>query len=196
MRPSDRSDVCTLVAHSILADFGIFDVVFLTADLCDRDIPAGDLSIDLLNEIMPNNDQLMAIHVNGSDLRDAIEHGIDSYHFQGLAAAYPKIAGVRFRVKLKAPYGQRVKGVQVMNSHCSWKPLDETQNYRVLTTQSLAAGTHHYWSLTRSSVQLATKTRVKDAFWFFATSTCVLRDPFRQPKQVLQVGNRTRAAVA
>ena len=83
----DGSDVCSVVAHALLADFEIFDVVFLHSGLCQSEIRSGDLTREDVEKILPYNEELVAIQLNGSDLLAALEHGLDQFYSQRLRDA-------------------------------------------------------------------------------------------------------------
>ena len=181
------TDVGSVVAQALLADFGVFDVVFLPANAFAGPLHQGTVSATEMEQILPWNDELVALRLNGTDLKEAVEHGVDQYHFHDNHDAYPRLAGIRFQVKLDQPYGERVQKVELMNVNCNWKALQPDKEYSILTTQHLADGGLDYRSLTRPRTRLSTQTGLRDAYWFHATSTCVIRNPYRKPKKAAAV---------
>ena len=182
--PQDGTPVCGVVAHSLLSEFEIFDVVFLHDGLCRRDIPAGPLSKEIVDDMLPYDQNLVVLNLNGSDLLAALEHGLDLRHNHGISDAYPATAGVRFRVNMKTPYGHRISRAEILNTSCEWKPVRPRQTYQVLTTESLADGYFDYPFLTRAVSRTNTDIGVSDSIWNHARSTCGLRDPYFRPKMM------------
>jgi hypothetical protein len=173
-------DVCNVVAHALLADFEIFHVVLLHSAMCQDEIRSGDFTRQDVERVLPYNDELVGIVLNGSDLLAAIEHGLDVFHTQHVKEAYPIVAGIRFHLDLKEPYGRRVAQPEVFDDKCRWQPLRPTAEYDVLVPASLAnGGSYDYAALTRAKTRASSNIGLTDAFWFYAQGVCIVRDPFR-----------------
>lgn len=178
-----ESDVCTLVTHALLAELSVFDVVFLTSGHCQDEIFPGAFTFEDAARALPYNEELIALHLNGSNLLSAIEHGLDQFHRNGLEAAYPRLAGIRFVVSPNWPFGRRISRPEILNRGCHWHPVIPDKIYSILTTQSLAEGGYHYHALTRVVSRDGTGLHLTDMFYEHAQTTCILRDPFARPKQ-------------
>jgi hypothetical protein len=190
--PEDGTTVCGVVAHALLTDFEIFDVVLLHDGLCQAEIPFGTLTRGKVEAALPSNQQLVSLNLNGSDLLAALEHGIDMFHFQNVPEASPVVAGFRFDVNLDNPYGDRVSHAEILDYECQWKPIQLERIYYVLTNEALADGAYDYAALTRANFRTQIKSGVTDAFWFYSESVCVLRDPYPRPvRQGLSVCEAT-----
>jgi hypothetical protein len=184
--PEDGTNVCGVVAHALLTDFEVFDVVLLNDGLCQAEIPVGTLTRGKVEAVLPNNQELVSLNLNGSDLLAALEHGIDMLHFQNVPEASPVVAGIRFDVNLDNPYGDRVSQAEILDYECQWKPIQLQHFYYVLTNEALADGAYDYAALTRAKARTQTKVGVTDAFWFYSESVCVLRDPYPRPRSIRQ----------
>lgn len=179
------TDAATVVTYSLLAQDGVSDVVLLPAHAIQSEIQATqDFKVADLQRLIPNDEALVYMQINGSDILDAIEHGIDQHHSRGMDTAYPKVAGIRFLVTPNNPRGQRVSQAEIMTATCKWDAVDNSQYYHLLTTESLANGDYGYTSLSRTHFRTRTSRSLRDTFWYFAVTVGVLRDPFRRPIQV------------
>jgi hypothetical protein len=178
------SDVCTVVTQSILADFAIFDVVFLHEGTCQSEIPSGTFTKDMVAKVLPHNDELVGIQLYGTDILQALEHGVNQSRVNDNREAYPRVAGLRFQVDFDKPYGNRISEAEIMTMGCRWKAVNLKKEYNVLTSRFLAEGGHGYDSLTRTQLRIiGTGHGVTESFWFHVLSTCKILDPFRSPIQ-------------
>jgi hypothetical protein len=176
------SDACTVVTHAILADFEVFDVVMLHEGTCQSEISSGSFTQVQAQKLLPSNEELVGLQLNGTDIVQALEHGLDQFRNQGDREAYPRVAGLRFHVDFSKPYSRRVSQAEILTPGCRWKAIDLKKDYNVLTSRFLAEGGLGYGSLTRTRTRvIGTGIGVTDSFWFYATSTCNILDPFRRP---------------
>lgn len=180
--PQDGTGVCGVVAHALLREFEIFDIVLLNDGLCHDEMNPGVLTRQDVESVLPFNQDLVALKLNGSDLLAALEHGLDLNHAHGVKQAYPALAGIRFKVNLNTPYGNRISRPQVLDSSCRWQPLKPRATYQVLTNEALANGYYDYFPLTKAISRTETKMGVTDVFWQHSQSACTIRDPYpRRP---------------
>jgi len=177
-----QTDTCTLVTHSLLADYSVFDIVFLHSGHCQAELSAGDLTEAMTLKALPYNENLVGIQINGSELLAALEHGFDLKHGRGVEEASPRLAGIRFRVSPRKDYGQRISAPEILSQTCRWRALDPAQVYNVLTTESLTNGAYRYTELRSGWPRTDIGIRLTDAFYDHAKSVCEIRDPFRRPK--------------
>jgi hypothetical protein len=179
------SDVCTVVTQSILADFAVFDVVLLHEGTCQSEIPSGTFTKDMVAKVLPHNDELVGIQLYGTDILQALEHGVNqSSRFNNNREAHPRVAGLRFQVDYDKPYGDRISEAEIMTMGCRWKAVNLETEYNVLTSRFLAEGGFGYDSLTRTRLRIiGTGHGVTESFWFHVLSTCKILDPFRPPIQ-------------
>ena len=191
----DGTGICTVVAHALLREFEDFDAVFLHEGLCQEGLESGTLTREDVDAVLPYNQELVALNINGSDLLAALEHGLDLNHFHNMYDSYPTIAGIRFHVNLKTPYGNRISKAQILGDNCEWKPLKLRETYRILTNEALANGYYDYPFFTRASRDRTwerTKFTVSDTFWHHAQSICTVRDPFPRPPVLTPPTRSTR----
>ncbi|KAL7577569.1 hypothetical protein ACA910_015097 [Epithemia clementina (nom. ined.)] len=201
--PCSKRESCMLVAENILAHFGsAFDMVFLAGEVCQDKFHLGNLTMDTLRNILPNDEKLVGLSLNGTDLVEAVEHGLSKVENNASQCRFgpkangsdhfPIVAGVKFGVEDPAavdktfpttimsghqPQGTRIKDVMVLSPHCSWKPIDLRASYSVLTTESMAFGKWGYSALARSYGYWDTGRTLRNVFWEQALTTCSVEQP-------------------
>jgi hypothetical protein len=176
----DFQDTCAFVAHSFLLEFEIYDVVLLPVDACQEELREGELSYAGARQVLPSNEELVALIIPGSMLLNALQHGF----LHAPLGGEPRMAGVRF--ELSPTDG--LFNIQTLTGGCRWKPLDTAGSYNVLTVESLAHGAFGY-ELLHGGTSVATSGRaaymhrkLTDMFYKHANYVCWLTDPFRKPR--------------
>jgi 2',3'-cyclic-nucleotide 2'-phosphodiesterase (5'-nucleotidase family) len=130
----------------------------------DTIYPAGNLTYQILYEILPYRDEIVEITMTGRDIRQALEcsasalgpeqTGIDS-------GGFLQVSGIHYTIDLNGtPYtatyngsvlvavedpGYRVTEVTVQEADGSLAPLDDEEMYSVLVNAWLAGGGDGYW---------------------------------------------------
>ncbi len=111
------------------------DIAFQNGGGLRRDLPAGDITMGLMYEIMPFDNTLYTFELTGAQVKAAVEHGIMSTdmnpgQFSGLMVQYDS----------KKPAGQRIVKITLADG----KPLVDTQLYKVVTNDFQATGGDKY----------------------------------------------------
>lgn len=184
-RPSDGSDICRVVAHGLLVELEIFDIVFLHQGLCQGEIYAGPFDRRDLDHVFPGNEELVMLQLNASDILAALEYGIHQHYVFDASIVSPSVAGIRFKVDLQQPYGHRVVQAEILDHDCQWMPPDPVRTYNVLTSEALIDKQLGYFMFSDARYKVRTNFRVADSFWWYAQSVCALRDPYQR-----RYGNR------
>jgi 5'-nucleotidase/UDP-sugar diphosphatase len=135
----------------------------------DTVYPPGNITYLILYEMLPYRDEIVAIQMKGSDIRQALEcsasalgpgnEGIDS-------GGFLQVSGLHYSIDMNAtPYsadyngselvkvkdaGSRVTSVTVEEPDGSYTPLDDERTYAVLVNAWLAGGGDGYWIFTGS----------------------------------------------
>ena len=181
------SDVCSFVAEAIHADIPVFDMVLINRGSCNHvDIQQGLFTHHEASQVLPYQNELVGLLLQGKDIIIALEHGISaSLMTTKLFGAYPTTAGVRFEVDTTREKGGRVSQVEIMKHNCEYEPLDPEKYYTVLTNQYLARGGDGYgvFPLMAKST-IPTRISETDSFWFHAHSTCRLETPWKTKRQL------------
>lgn len=174
------SDLCSMVALALLGEYEIVDVVFLEAGLCHTDLEAGPLTREKVSHVFPFDQELVILHLNGSNLAEALEHGIDQIHFREVPEAYPRVAGIQFHADLSRPYGQRVTDIDILNHSCRWDRIVLDKTYLVLANEDIARGGYEYSALAKYQSLTPIRHSVAEAFWTYSEAVCEVVDPMRR----------------
>jgi len=185
------TDACSVVAHALQVDLQVFDVVLLPASSCQAEIRAGNFTLEDARRVLPNNEELVALRISGSQLIAGLEYGTQQWLLgpnTAEAAAEPKVAGIRYMVDRTKDKGERLSQAEILSPSCRWKPVVPDKLYHLLTTQRLAEGQHGYHlttckDLSKCGTAAFAKMRLADEFWRHLNDVCVLRDPRRRPIQ-------------
>ena len=135
--------------------------------------------------------ELVMIHIQGSQLVTAMERGIQKLFDDKAAAdsglnsstpsgAYPYGAGIRWSVNMTAPFPKRLYDIQV-NPRMSfdWEPINLHQAYTVVTTSYLQAGgdSYHEFSAVEEEHVIHTGLYSLEAFVGYCEGREILVEP-------------------
>jgi 5'-nucleotidase/UDP-sugar diphosphatase len=105
-----------------------------------RDIPAGDISVAEIYELLPFNNTLVIIDLTGAQLLSALEEAVDFQLAGGNRGPYLYVAGISFRIDESAKKDMRIRDVRVKLSDGSYGAIEGVKTYRVVTSSYLAGG--------------------------------------------------------
>lgn len=101
-------------------------------------IPAGNITVGQVNEVLPFGNTLVALELKGSEVLAALENGVSQWE-QTAGRFLSGVAGIRYTFDLSRPAGSRVTQVQVQTP-TGFQPLDPNVTYRVVTNSFIASG--------------------------------------------------------
>ncbi len=100
-------------------------------------IDKGEITRGEVISVLPFGNTVVVKNVKGSELLNAVEHGLSEYPaHEGL---FPQVAGISFVFAKDRPAGERVLEIEV-----NGKPLDYDKIYKVATNDFMAAGGDGY----------------------------------------------------
>ena len=154
------------------------------------DIVTGRFTVADAYQILPYNERLWKIQVQGLDILTVLEQVLESTFGirTGDKRDYPYAAGLRFAVNASAPYQNRVLKPEVNRrlEESAWEPLDLAATYTVVASRNLLTG----GTLVRDTPYAAFEQAYKNHYpegttWMQTTTTFiefaekqeVLRDP-------------------
>jgi 5'-nucleotidase / UDP-sugar diphosphatase len=91
---------------------------------------------DVLAEL-PFGNRVVAIEVNGLDLRRALENGLSQ--LPNASGRFPQVSGLTIEADVRRPAGNRITAIRVGDA-----PLDDSKTYRVATNDFMARGGDGY----------------------------------------------------
>lgn len=119
-----------------------------------RDLPAGDITMGVLYEIMPFDNTLYTMDLTGKQVRAAIEHGIMSADFNP-----GQFSGVMVKYDSTKPAGERIVEIKMADG----SKLDDNKLYKVVTNDFQADGGDKYVMLKEGVNRVDTSIPVRDA---------------------------------
>lgn len=119
-----------------------------------RDIPAGDVTMGLMYELMPFDNTLFTMELTGKQVRAALEHGIMPETFKA-----GQFSGVMVKYDSSKPAGERIVEVRLLDGSL----LDDNKTYKVVTNDFQAGGGDAYVMFKEGKNSVDTGIPVRDA---------------------------------
>jgi 2',3'-cyclic-nucleotide 2'-phosphodiesterase/3'-nucleotidase len=119
-----------------------------------RDLPAGDITMGLMYEIMPFDNTLFTMDLTGKQVKAAIEHGIMSEDFKP-----GQFSGLMVKYDSKKAAGERIVSITLADG----TPLDDNKLYKVVTNDFQAGGGDKYVMFTEGVNGKDTSIPVREA---------------------------------
>lgn len=122
------------------------DIAIQNAGGVRTDLPAGQLTLGAIYELLPFSNTLVQLQMTGSEIKMALEDGLDfALQEDGSTGAYPYASGLRWAVDVTQPKGSRFSNLEVsVNDGDPWTPIDNTSTYDVVTNSFAASGGDGY----------------------------------------------------
>jgi 2',3'-cyclic-nucleotide 2'-phosphodiesterase/3'-nucleotidase/5'-nucleotidase len=118
-----------------------------------RDIPAGNITMGVMYELMPFDNTLFTFELTGKQVKQAIEHGIMSATF-----VPGQFSGVKVKYDSSKPEGQRIIQITTLDG----KALDDNKLYKVVTNDFQAGGGDGYVMFKEGKNQVDTSIPVRE----------------------------------
>ena len=139
---NDRYGESTLAEHFtdlLLKGFNA-DIAILNGGAFRSDIPAGPITLRVMEQAYPYKDQIVVMQLKGSDILAALEYGIGNNSIGEV-----RFAGVKLGVDIDLPQGNRI----IENRLTDNSSIDPNKQYKVVTNEFLAKGGDGYTTLTK-----------------------------------------------
>jgi 5'-nucleotidase/UDP-sugar diphosphatase len=146
-RKSCRADVCemgVLVADAMLAsvkDQGI-NLAIQNGGGLRASIDAGDITMGEVLTVLPFQNALATFKLNGAGVIAALENGFS--RGRGEAGRFPQVAGMKVTWNPAADSGSRVVSAMVQGADGTYKPVDKSAVYGVVTNNYMRGGGDGY----------------------------------------------------
>lgn len=118
-----------------------------------RDIPAGDITMGIMYELMPFDNTLYTFELTGKQVKAALEHGIMPETF-----APGQFSGVKVKYDSSKAKGERIVEVKMLDGSL----LDENKIYKVVTNDFQAGGGDGYVMFKEGKKQIDTSIPIRD----------------------------------
>lgn len=131
-----ETNLGNLVADAMINESGA-DVAITNGGGIRASIPVGQITKGDVITVLPFGNYIVTKEVKGSDIKAAIENGIDSY--PGAKGAFPHVAGFKYSFDSNLPAGARVTSLTI-----NGKAMDMNKTYVLATNNFMAAGGDGY----------------------------------------------------
>jgi 5'-nucleotidase/UDP-sugar diphosphatase len=175
-------DIQQLVAEAFLEQgqrFGGADISLQNAGGVRIDIASGDITVGKVYTLLPFKNTLYRLVLTGTQVKSAIEDGVDSVINGTGTGAYPYTGGLRFKVDMNQAKGSRVSALEVRDSTGTWKALDPAASYKLITNNFTADGGDKYDTLKTIPANLREDTFLDyaDSFLQYVRTKSTLAKP-------------------
>lgn len=100
-------------------------------------IRRGPVTMRDIYAVLPFNNYIVAVRMNGRQLRETLEHGVSGV--EKSEGRFPQVSGIKFVFDPSRPVGKRIGSIMVSGTE-----LDETRDYVIATLDFMAAGGDGY----------------------------------------------------
>lgn len=151
-----------LAADAVRA-WGRADIALLPSEDFGTNLPAGEVTEEMLSACLQNNSALAVVEMTAAQLREMLEIGVshivvtqasvvdwEASDFPG----YLQISGLRVTYDLAAPAGERVYQL-TLEDGTAVDPRDYATRYRVVSTRELLLGGYGYPTFQEEALEAA-----------------------------------------
>ena len=105
-------------------------------------IPAGDVTMGQVLEVLPFGNQIATFGLKGSDVWAALENGVSQFEDQ--KGRFPQVGGLEYTFDPSQAVGSRIVSVEVKNADGSYGPIDLNAVYEVASNDFMRHGGDGY----------------------------------------------------
>lgn len=149
------SQITPLVADSFFwkaNQLGIkADMAIQNAGSVRIDLAAGDLTFGDIYELLPFENTMFVLDIQGQKIKECFESLIDRIQNPDNDGAFPYTSNMKFTIDMNQPSGNRLTKMEIKDANCNWIPLDPDKEYRVVTNAYLASGKDGYDVLSQTT---------------------------------------------
>lgn len=169
-----------LGANAMLAAVPGARVALLNYGAVRKDLRSGVISVGDVLEVMPFGNTLVAVDLTGSELKQALEEGIQfllEKYGRG-KQALPYVAGISLNVNLAAEPGKRITSLAIREASGGYRPVNPAITYRTVVNSFIAGGGDGFTSI-KSARGFRNDTGIidSDALRDYLMSLLTIRNP-------------------
>ncbi len=105
-------------------------------------IPAGDVTMGNVLEVLPFGNQIATFGLKGSDVWAALENGVSRY--EDVKGCFPHVGGLKYSFNPALEVGSRIISVEVKNADGTYSPIDLNAVYKVAANDFMRHGGDGY----------------------------------------------------
>lgn len=143
---ANGGDIQQLVTEAYLLRSFEADVAIQNAGGVRIDIPAGEISIELVYTLLPFANTLVNLDMTGAEIKQVLEEAVANFQDNdGSTGSYPYAANLRWELDLSQPFGSRFANIEIRRKGTdAWVPLQDSDEVKVVTNSFIAAGRDGY----------------------------------------------------
>lgn len=106
-------------------------------------LPQGDITLGDVMQTAPFGQTIEVVTLYGKYLEQMFEHSVANYSYKNRKGQFLQVSGMRVAYNLTAPPNKRVVSIKILCTKCEvpvYKPLEECEIYKVVTTDFVARG--------------------------------------------------------
>ena len=142
---SGGSQIAPLVAHAFYTRVPDADMALINAGALRTDLYPGAISIESINTLMPFAATLVSMQISGTEIRQALEDGIENIAQGGSSGSFPYAYGIRYAVDATQQHGARITQLEFRSrTAATFVPIQDESLYTLVTNSYVAAGKDGY----------------------------------------------------
>lgn len=109
-------------------------------------IPAGQVTMGNVIEVLPFSNTLATFDVTGADLLASLESGVSRAHDKTTSGTgrFPQVAGLRYAFDPAKPEGARISSVEIRDAGGAYRLVDPSATYKAVTNNFVRTGGDGY----------------------------------------------------
>lgn len=153
---TEETNLGNLLAD-ILREFAGTDLTLVNGGMIRSSIPAGEIKLKLVMQVIPFDSTLVTIKLMGSELKEALEHSLS--RLPQASGRFLQVSGITFSYNPDALVGSRIRDVRIGNH-----PLDPERSYSLSSDNFLAGGGDGYAMFLKGRERRDTQIPIRDLF--------------------------------
>ena len=109
-------------------------------------IPAGQVTMGNVIEVLPFSNTIATFDVTGADLLASLESGVSRAHDKTTSGTgrFPQVAGLRYAFDPAKPEGARISSAEIRDAGGAYRPVDPSTTYKAVTNNFVRTGGDGY----------------------------------------------------
>jgi 5'-nucleotidase len=109
-------------------------------------IPAGQVTMGNVIEVLPFSNTIATFDVTGADLLASLESGVSRAHDKTTSGTgrFPQVAGLRYAFDPAKPEGARISSAEIRDAGGAYRPVDPSATYKAVTNNFVRTGGDGY----------------------------------------------------
>ena len=135
-----------LSSDPFVADFALTNAGGVRKQLETDGTSDRPINMEDVFTIQPFPNELILINIKGSEMKTALEQGVQNWKDLGNSdGSHPYASGLRWDLDLTRGFGNRFSNLMVKNhTNGTWSPLDPSATYKAVITDYLRDGSENY----------------------------------------------------